>query len=235
MPSQAIRNPDWVSSIQDWITTYTHVYSDTANLFLNDIEITKGITKGNALLTTDYDVLPVPPPSSLSWNIPPGRVAETIQVTGLQSDDLHIQPGDSVNVYLSIRQRDVDSLSSNPQPSGVEVGPIDTQQLISDARVLAVGLPVTAGASPTYTLALTPQDALLLKYVKDTYGTVDIVLIAGEDVKGQVVQPRTKAIFPEYFATPEAFVKGTPQGNGLPNTFVTPRPTLTPQPTAPVK
>jgi len=244
VPSQATPDPDRVTSIHDWITNYTHVYSETANLFLNDIQITKVITARSALLTTDYVVLPVPPPSSLSWNIPPGRVAETVQLSGNQSDDLHIQAGDSVDVLLSIRQHEVDSLGSDPQStSGVAVtgggtdygtnwrGSLETQQLISDARVVAIGLPAVPGSNQaqTYTLALPLQDALLLKYVKDTYGNIDLVLISGEDVKGQALQPKTHAIFPEYFATPEAVLKGTPQGNGLPNAFVTPRPTLTPQ------
>ncbi len=245
VPAQATPDPDRVTSIHDWITNYTHVYSETANLFLNDIQITKAITARSALLTTDYVVLPVPQPNSLSWSVPAGRVAETVQVTNLQSDDAHIQPGDSVDLLLSIRQHEIDSRNSDPQPqSGGSAsdpgtnwkGPIDTQQIITDARVVAVGLPpVAGGGTQTFTLAVTLQDALLLKYVKDTYGTLDLVLISGEDVKGQVQQPKTHAVFPEYLVTPEASTKGTPQGNGLPNVFVTPRATFTPQPTVAVK
>jgi Flp pilus assembly protein CpaB len=245
VPPQATPNPDAVTSIHDWITNYTHVYSETANLFLNDIQITKAITAHSALLTTEYVVLPVPPPNSLSWAIPAGRVAETVQATNLQSNDTHILPGDAVDVLLSIRQNEVDSRRSDPQPPGGGAGgdigsnwrgPIESQQLISDARVVAVGAPpIPPATAQTFTLALTLQDALLLKYVKDTYGTVDLVMIAGEDVKGQVPQPKTHPVFPEYVQTPEAFAKGTPQGNGLPNVFVTPRPTFTPQPTAAVR
>ena len=238
VPAQATPNPDAVTSIHDWITNYTHVYSDTANLFTNDIQITKAITARSALLTTDYTVLPVPPPSSLAWNIPSGRVAETVQVSGLQSDNDDIQPGDSVDVLMSIRQNEVDSRTSNPQPPGSGTnwtGPLETQQLITDARVIATGLPVAAGSSQTYTLAVPVQDALLLKYVKDTYGTVDLVLISGDDVKGQATQPKTQAVVAEYLRTPEAFAKGTPQGNGVVNVFVTPRPTFTPQAAVPAK
>jgi Flp pilus assembly protein CpaB len=245
IPAQATPNPDEVTSIHDWITNYTHVYSDTTNMFLNDIEITRAITARSALLTTDYTVLPVPPPSSLAWNIPSGRVAETVQVSGLQSDNDDIQPGDSVDVLLSIRQNEVDSHTSDPQPAGGGAGgdlgtnwkgQLETQQLVSDARVIAIGLPpASPGASQTYTLAVPLQDALLLKYVKDTYGTVDLVLISGDDVKGQATQPKTQAVFPEYLRTPEAFAKGTPKGNGVVNVFVTPRPTFTPQAAVPAK
>jgi hypothetical protein len=136
---------------------------------------------------------------------------------------------------LSIRERDLDSLITDP-PSAA-AGPMETQQLISNAKVLDV-LPV-AGGQPgvAYTIEMPLQDALMLKYIKDTVGTLDMVLISAADVKSQLAQPKTNAVVPEYFVTPLAAVKGTavpgvvgtPRGKGVPNVFVTPILTPTPR------
>ena len=217
-----------VNSLMEWVTTDTHVLSPTTGLFIGTIEITQPITKGSALTTSAYRVLPVAPVGSIAYSLDPGRVAETIQLTNLQAANLKVMPGDFVDLLLTIRQHEVDSLVSNPQASGSSntQGAVETQQLISNAKIVDVGLP-TATGTQVYTVELPLQDALLLKYVKDTFGTVDMVLMSADDVRNETAQPKTHAIFPEYFATPVTIAKGTSQGNGVPNVFVTPRPTPT--------
>jgi Flp pilus assembly protein CpaB len=224
-----------VNSIAEWVTTDTRVLSGTA--FLGTILVTQNIRRSSPLLTTEYKVLPISPLFSLAYQIDAGRIAETITVGQSNADNLQILPGDFVDILLTIRQRETDSLNSN-LPTSISApngGPFETQQLISNVRVVAVGPPLAAaaGAAATenITLELPVQDALLLKYVKDTSGALELVLLSSEDVKNQTVQPKTKAVFPEYFLTPETTVKGTPIGNGVPNVFVTPKPTLTPKPT----
>ncbi|MDB5057176.1 MAG: Flp pilus assembly protein RcpC/CpaB [Chloroflexi bacterium] len=219
-----------VNSINDWVTTDTRILSNTS--FLGTILITQPIRRNSPLLTTNYKVLPISPLLSLANQINPGRVAMSVQLTGTQADNLQVLPGDFVDLLLTIRQRETDSLLSSPADASslAAHGPLETQQLISNARVVAVGLPVAPGSPQMFTLELPLQDALLLKYVKDSTGTIDMVLISAGDVKNQTVQPKTHAIFPEYFTTPQAIVKGTPQGNGLPNVFVTPIPTPTSKP-----
>jgi Flp pilus assembly protein CpaB len=223
--------PNAVNSINDWVTTDTRILSNTA--FLGTILITQPIRRNSPLLSTNYRVLPISPLLSLANQVNPGRVAEAVQLNALQADNLQILPGDFVDLLLSVRQRETDSLLSSPGDAAslAAHGPFETQQLISNARVIAVGPPpIAPSVMQTFTLELSLQDALLLKYVKDTTGTIDMVLISANDVKNQTVQPKTHAIFPEYFATPEAIVKGTPQGNGVPNVFVTPIPTPTTKP-----
>jgi Flp pilus assembly protein CpaB len=227
------QTPDAVNSIYDLVTTYTNVLSPTTGLFTGTIQTTQPIRKGSELLTTQYRVLPISPLNSIAYGIGPGRVAETIQATNLQADNLQLLPGDFVDILLTIRQHEVKSLQSNPPGSTSTGGALETQQLIAGAKILAVG-PAVAGTQ-TFTLELSLQDAVLLKYVKDTVGTVDLVVVSSQDVKNQAVQPRTHAVFPEYFTTPEAIVKGTPQGNGVLNTFVTPLPTPTVVPTVPAR
>jgi len=218
---------DAVNSVDEWVNADTHVYSTTtAPNFLGTILIIKPIKTDDYVRMTDFTVLPMSPPGSLAFSIPPGRVAETVQISNLQADDLHIQAGDFVDVLLSIRQSEVDSLHSNPQSALANgatnwTGPVETQQLISDAQVVEVGM-------QTCTLAVSLQDAVLLKYAKDTWGTMDLVLVSSDDVKNQTVQTHTSAVFPEYFLTPEPVVLGTPQGPGVANLFITPIPTPTP-------
>jgi Flp pilus assembly protein CpaB len=219
-----------VTSIAQWETD-THVISGTT--FIGALEITNPINKGSVLRTGDYRVLPVPPLNSLSYQIEPGRVAEAIQLAPLFADNGQIMAGDYVDLLLTIRQHAVDSrLWDSPL---YQSGAYETQEIVSTAKVLAVA-PLGASGS-VYTLSLPIQDALLVKYVKDAGGTVDMVLIAADDVKNQTVQPRTNAIVPEYFLTPQPPVRGTPgvsgsptatAVNGVPYPFVTPLPTLTP-------
>jgi Flp pilus assembly protein CpaB len=230
-----IQPPFAVNSINEWLTTDTRVLSGTA--FLGTILVTKDIRQSDPLLTTDYKVLPVSPLFSLAYQIDAGRVAETITMSQANADNLQILPQDFVDILLTIRQRETDSLNSN-LPTSISppnAGPFETQQLISNVRVVAVSLPsapaANVAASENITLELPVQDALLLKYVKDTSGSMELVLLSSVDVRDQTVQPKTKAVFPEYFLTPEAVIKGTPQGNGVPYVMVTPKPTLTPKPT----
>ena len=177
------------------------------------------------------DIQPLSPPSSLSYQVRPGRVAETVQVPTLAADNVGIQAGDYVDVFLSLyRNFDLSSRTANP-PDSTHSGPLQTQQLISGVRVLATT--VITGTGGVYTLELTPQDAALVKYVKDTAGQIDLTLISADDVQTRAQSPKTIPVVPEYFLTPEAVVRGTPQGTGgVVYPFDTPLPTLTPIPTA---
>ncbi|HVA92166.1 MAG TPA: hypothetical protein VNL71_20260 [Chloroflexota bacterium] len=211
-----------------WLTNDTKVLSGTTFLG-GSILITKPIKKGAPLLTTQYRVLSVPPPNSYAWQMDPGRVAESVQVSTTSAADLGIVPGDFVDILLTVRQRELNSLNSNP-PTSITAplgGPFETQQLISDTKVISA-LTNLAGGGAVYTLEMPLQDALLLKYVKDSTGTIDLVLVSGPDVRTQAASPSTKAVVPEYFLTPRAILRGTPSTNGVPYPFASPRPTLTP-------
>lgn len=227
-PNVSIDSNAITDGTMNWLTTDTKVLSGTTFLG-GSILITKPIKKGAPLLTTEYKVLSIPPPNSYAWQMDPGRVAESVQVATTSAADLGIVPGDYVDVLLTVRQRELDSLSSNP-PTSITApagGPLETQQLISDTKVISA-LTNLAGGGSVYTLEMPLQDAVLLKYVKDSSGSIDLVLVSGPDVRTQAAQPSTKAVVPEYFLTPRAIVRGTPSNNGVPYPFASPRPTLTP-------
>jgi Flp pilus assembly protein CpaB len=223
-PNVSIDSNAVTSGTMSWLTSDTKVLSGTTFLG-GSIEIIKPIKKGAPLLTTDYRVLSVPPPNSYAWQMDPGRVAESVQLATTSAADLAIVPGDYVDVLLTVRQRELNSLTSNP-PTSLN-GPFETQQLISDTKVISA-LTNLAGGGAVYTLEMPLQDAVLLKYVKDSSGTIDLVLVSGSDVRTQAAQPSTKAVVPEYFLTPRAILRGTPSNVGIPYPFASPRPTLTP-------
>jgi Flp pilus assembly protein CpaB len=231
VPPNTIIPADTITSIEQWETD-THVISGTT--FIGALQMTTTINRGSPLRAGSYRVLPIPPFASLSYQVDPGRVAESIQLMPLFADNGQIMVGDYVDLLLTIRQHAVDSrLWDSPL---VTSGAYETQEIVSTAKVVAAVPPVGA-VGGVYTLALPIQDALLVKYVKDSGGIVDMVLISADDVKNQTAQPRTNAIVPEYFLTPQPAVKGTPglsgspsatPVNGVPYPFVTPLPTLTP-------
>lgn len=223
-PNNPIDSDAVTSGTIGWLTNDTKVLSGTTFLG-GSILITKPIKSGNPLLSTEYRVLPLPPPNSYAWQMDPGRVAESISVSTTSSDNLGIVPGDFVDVLLTLHQIDLDSFAANP-PDPSRSGPMETQQLISDSRVITAS--TTVGGGAVYTLEMPVQDAVLLKYAKDTGGNIDLVLISAADVKTQAAQPSTKAVLPEYYLTPRALVRGTPGANGVPYPFDSPRPTLTP-------
>jgi Flp pilus assembly protein CpaB len=223
-PNTPIDSNAVTSGTIGWLTNDTKVLSGTAFLG-GSIVITQPIKSGSPLLTTQYRVLPLPPPNSMAWQMDPGRVAESISIATTSSDDLGIVPGDFVDVLLTLRQKDLDSFTVVP-PNPADLGHQETQQLISDSRVISAL--DTLGGGAVYTLEMPVQDAVLLKYAKNTGGDIDLVLVSAADVKTEAASPSTKAVLPEYYLTPRAIVRGTPGNNGVPYPFDSPRPTFTP-------
>jgi Flp pilus assembly protein CpaB len=194
------------------------------SLISNTIRITNNIPRGAVLTTDSFELQPFSPPYSVAHQVRQGRVAESIQVQPLNADAGTIIPGDFVDVYLTLPDKDLSAYTFSP-PVSIS-GSDQTQKILEDVRVISV-----APATSSYTLELNQQDALLLKFVKDNGGTVDLVLMSAVDVKTQAAQPKTNPIVPQYFLTPQTTVKGTPQANGVIAPFDTPLPTLTPIPT----
>lgn len=190
------------------------------DLVSNTVQMLTTVKRGTVLTADAFQLLPFSPPGSISYQVRVGRVAESVSVPLINADNGGIVSGDFVNVLLTLHDRDLSAATAN-SPDPANNGPIQTQELLPDIRVI--------DATPTgmYTLELTPQQALLIKYVKDYGGSVDLVLMSATDVKSQAAQPKTNAVVPNYFLTPVTLVKGTPQGNGVLFPFTTPIPTPT--------
>lgn len=101
---------------------------------------------------------------SLLTVVPPGYLAITIPVNELVTVGGAVGPQDKVDVIVSM---------AVPQPSGPNNTPgrMVTQVLMRDVQVLAAGVQTAPSASgqkqvsPTLTLALTPQDAVVMEHL----------------------------------------------------------------------
>ena len=151
------------------------------------------LPKGETLLTTDLISNTAPGTVDYSPLLNKGEVAETISVPSVSAaGNGNIQVSDRVDMLVTYKLP-LQETGTPPRLPGIErVGPPantwETQTTLENLRVLNV-------ASGNYTLAVTHQDALLLKWVKDTSGTVDLVVRAADDTPAYF---QTTPILPDY-------------------------------------
>lgn len=158
------------------------------------------VTKGQIVLSNQVST--TRRAGNLSLSVPPGKVAVALPMTDLLSANGAIRPGDRIDVLLT--------LNAGVAASGAR-SPV-TQVALQNVEVLAVGQadPETgtgaaqvtvAGQRPTpaVMVALARQDALILKYVKDSGGVVDLALRAPEDDAPAEVDPVTIDLLVERF------------------------------------
>lgn len=164
------------------------------------------LPKGQTLLNTELVSNTVAGAVDYSSLLNSGEVAETIAVQPTSAVNGNIQPSDHVDLLLSLKidiTKDAAQRHQLYTDNGTAIGPStqpgtwvgylwETQTTIQNLRVLNV-----TGAN--YTLAMSHQDALLLKYVKDTNGTVDLVVRAADDSDSRKPKTfKTTAILPDY-------------------------------------
>src|SRR5919108_486655 len=140
--------------------------------------------------------------SNLSASIPPGKVAFWMPLPDLLVQSGGLQPGDRVDILLSLTlsvrgapqgrgagTEDVRGVSTQTTLQNVEVfftGSANNADLPPDSATAAgAGQPADAGAarlnqgrqvSRGVAFLLNPPDAVLAKWVKDSGGTIDLVL-----------------------------------------------------------
>jgi len=111
-----------------------------------------------------------------------GLVAFTYAGNDLMTPTGAIRPGDRVDVLLTlplVRTPAPGSNQNQPQPTITQV----TQTLVQNVEVLRVGSfpsggtqPESAGGGKGITFQVSHQDALILKWAKDSSGTIDLAL-----------------------------------------------------------
>ena len=154
------------------------------------------LNKGDTLLTTDLISNTAPGTVDYSPLLNKGEVAETISVPSVSAaGNGNIQVSDRVDMLVTYKLP-LQETGTPPRLPGIErVGPPantwETQTTLENLRVLNV-------AGVNYTLAVTHQDALLLKWVKDTSGTVDVVVRASDDSGRKPNYYKTTPILPDY-------------------------------------
>jgi pilus assembly protein CpaB len=138
----------------------------------------------------------------VSFDIEPGKVVMAFPTDDLMSQSAILQPGDIVDILYSTRVRFTNAQTGDS--SGETETDMVTFWALQKAPITAVVLPAAARSQEkgsqsaskplSILLALDPQDALLLKHLKDTGGIVDIVLRAREDD----TEYETKPVSPKY-------------------------------------
>ena len=152
------------------------------------------LPKGFTLLTTNLISNTAPGAVDYSSLLNKTEVAETISVQPVAAGNGNIQPSDRVDMLVTYKLPLQDASARLPGiDRSAPVSTWETQTTLQNLRVLNV-------ASTNYTLAVTHQQALLLKWVKDTNGTVDLVVRAAEDSGSKPTYYTTTPILPDYLA-----------------------------------
>ncbi|HKC73081.1 MAG TPA: RcpC/CpaB family pilus assembly protein [Chloroflexota bacterium] len=150
-----------------------------------------GLSNGDPLLTSELITNTAPGTVDYSPLLTKGEVAETIAVQPVAAGNGNIQVSDHVDMLVTYK---LPLQGAAPRLPGIDrsaspANTWETQTTLQNLRVLNV-------AGTNYTLAVHHQDALTLKWVKDTNGTVDLVVRAADDSGSY----RTTAILPTYLA-----------------------------------
>ena len=135
-----------------------------------------------------------------SFALKQGMVAVTLPGTDLLTPTGAVRPGDRVDMLLTL------SLPKTPAPGaqGTQAAPVSipavTQTLLQNLEVLQLGTFPAAGQAAnssaagkgSITFEVSHQDALVLKWAKDSGGTIDYVLRHPDDREPVTTEPITE-------------------------------------------
>ena len=136
--------------------------------------------------------------SALASLVPEGKVAMAVTIDDPLNSLGVLRPGDHVDILLTLDMSKLASTTLNPQTStqSDNRSQLVSQLTMQDVEILSVGVPAgdvpttTNGSSQTQpppqqaktiTFLLDHQDAVTLKYVKDSGGVIDLVLRGPND------------------------------------------------------
>jgi pilus assembly protein CpaB len=150
------------------------------------------ITKGQIILSNQLSA--TKRSGALALSVPVGKVAVALPMSDLMSTNGAVKAGDRVDILLTIdlvvlRQQDP-SAPAVPVSGGDTKNPV-TQATLRNVEVLSVGVADTTGqaagatngqrSTPALIVLVDHQEALIIKYAKDSGGIVDLALRAPDD------------------------------------------------------
>lgn len=132
----------------------------------------------------------------LSDRVPPGKVAVWFPIPNIVAGQVAFKPGDRVDVLLSLPMTPGKQTSSDEGGEKVSLN-ISTQTTLQNVEVFAIGEAAAqaqtsrneqqpannvrpAGSAPVAFL-VDHQDAVLLKFIKDSGGTIDFALRSSDE------------------------------------------------------
>lgn len=144
------------------------------------------LAAGEMIMATQL-VSPTIKGGAVAYTMDRGKVALAFPAEDLMSRNNLLQPGDHVDVLFSIPVQTKDQTTSNL----VTFDALQNLEIAAVVQTRDLGTQggATAAQPMAIVFALDPQDALVLKYLRDMGGTVDIVLRAPEVKERFSVQP----------------------------------------------
>jgi pilus assembly protein CpaB len=147
----------------------------------------------------------VQPPANLSERVPPGKVAIWLPMPDLLAGASVIKPGDRLDILLSVG---LAAGGGEQSQGGGQGGGLSTQTTLQNIEVFRIGqeelnlktapppVPAAPASQPTaapgranqpgpsakaISFLVDHQDAVIIKFIKDSGGTIDLVLRSTED------------------------------------------------------
>ena len=125
---------------------------------------------------------------TLSDRVPPGRVVVWLPMPDLVAGKVGFRPGDRLDILLSLTlNKPVGDQTGNAQG-------MSTQVTLQNVEIFAIGEPIQTEAQPAdknnqpkgpsgqpLALLLDHQDAIILKYIKDSGGVIDLALRSSDE------------------------------------------------------
>lgn len=153
------------------------------------------LTSGSPLLASELLTSTVAGMVDYSTMLNKDEVAEAVAVPATGAGNGNIQPSDHVDLIASYK---VSVSETPPGLPGIDLtsrvrknvqqpyGTWQSQTVIENARVLAV-----AATGTGYTVAVTHQDAVVLNWVKNTGGSIDLVVRSVSDIDNKTQGAKT--------------------------------------------
>jgi pilus assembly protein CpaB len=143
------------------------------------------------MILTSHVISPTIKGEQIAFIMDPSKVAMAFPADDLMSSNNLLQPGDHVDVLFSIdvkaRDKDSGGLVTFNALQNLEIATVVKPRDIDTTAAEEAG--VRALRPLAIVFALDPQDALVLKHLRDMGGTVDIVLRAPEAEEQFETQP----------------------------------------------
>jgi pilus assembly protein CpaB len=136
---------------------------------------------------------------SLSDRVPPGRVVIWMPMPDLLKGQIGFKPGDRLDILLSLSMKQPtagDAAGTTPTgASGNGASAISTQLTLQNVEIFAIGEQAQAGVQASdkgasarasdgaqpLALLVDHQDAIIIKYIKDSGGTIDLALRSSDE------------------------------------------------------
>lgn len=130
--------------------------------------------------------------TSMSDRVPNGKVVVWLPMPDLLAGQIGFRPGDRLDILLSLKL--VQNSLGSDEGAGGNLG-MSTQTTLQNVEIFAIGEQIQAGVQATSSgisartsssnqplaLLVDHQDAIIIKYIKDSGGTIDIALRSSDE------------------------------------------------------